>query len=206
MTSRAPEAGFTLIEVLVSIFALALLVSTGGAMLNSAIAGQKAVDGRLEGLRKIQIARAHLSSDIGNAVKRGARLSNLENERQSFFGGQRKQNGAILGLIRSGWSYIDNEETRSDLVIVEYIFQQDTLSRKVWLRPDRVRDTPLFEETILTGVQNIDISFSAAGEPANVWEYFEVDGQPILPDTVTLNILFEGGGASEQKFLVGRRL
>jgi|GEM_PF-3360472 len=205
MIPRASEAGFTLIEVLVSIFALALLMSTGGVMLNSVIAGQKAVDGRLEGLHEIQIVRAHLSSDIGNAVKRGARLRNLENERQSFFGGQRKRNGAILGLVRSGWGYIDNEEARSDLVIVEYIFQQNALSRRVWLRPDRARNTPSFEETILTGVQDIDVSFSVAGEPANVWEYFEVDGQPILPDTVTLNILLEGGLSSEQKFLVGRR-
>ena len=204
MTGRNNQSGFTLVEVLISVFALALLMTTGGVMLNSALAGQAAVEARSESLRELQITRAHLSADIGNALARGTRIQDGGNDRQSFFGGRANRDGAILGLVRGGWTNVGGEQARSELVTVEYELEDNNLMRRVWLRPDRSRFTPAFEEPIMTGVRTIDVSFFAAGEPANEWAYAELDEVPILPDAVTLRITLENGNVSVQKFLVGR--
>lgn len=198
------QSGFTLIEVLIAVFALALLLTAGGTMLTSALAGQETVETRSDSLRQLQIARGHLSADINNALPRAVEPLRSGIERQSFFGGRANREGVILGLVRGGWIDPEGSAARGDLVIVEYEVEKSALVRRVWLRPDRTRSTPSFEQPILSGVEAVEVTFFAAGQMANEWDYVEFEGLPVLPQTVRVSITFDNGEVSVQKFLVGR--
>lgn len=204
MIRSGNQSGFTLIEVLIAVFALALLLTAGGTMLTSALAGQAAVQASSDSLRQLQITRGHLSADINNALPRGTEILRFGTGQQSFFGGRANREGVILGLVRGGWTNVRKREARGDLVTVEYEVENGDLVRRVWLRPDRTRFTPSFEEAILSGVQDVDVTFFASGQPANEWDYVEINGTPLLPQTVTVSITLENGHMSVQKFLVGR--
>lgn len=203
MTGPKGEAGFTLAETLVAVFALAMLMSAGGLLLQSTLNAGQVVKERLARLERFEIMSAHLRADLGGAVARTGRSGNSVQAPQSFYGGAPDRENIVLGLIRSGWTNINNEADRSDLLSVDYRYENGQLIRRIYQSPDRTRQTPEHETVLIEGVARFDIAFFAGGLPANIWGLARQGKVAILPDAVTLEIAFESGEQLTQSFLVG---
>lgn len=204
-TGATSENGFTLIETLVAVFALALLMSAGGALLISTLNSQRAIDARLERLDAIEIASAHLRADLAQTVPRVVETGLDTTGPQSLFGGTAGRDGLVLGLVRGGWTNPRQVEDRGDLLALDYRFEDGALIRRVYQRPDRTRQTRQFDTALLTGLTEVDVNFVANDLSAERWELVLEAGVPRLPEAVSVDFVFETGERLTQTFLVGGR-
>ena len=205
MRRDGPDTGFTLVETLLAVFGLALLLSAGGALLFSTLNSSKLVDARLDQLNRLEIMTAHMRADLGGAVPRSINSVRTGEARKSLYGGEADRDNVVLGLVRSGWLNINNEADRSQLLAIEYKFENGALFRRAYQSPDRTRQTPVYETVLVTGLSDVSIRFSADGQFADNWGLALEGGVPVLPDTVTVEMVFENGGVLSQNFLVGGR-
>lgn len=199
------ERGFTLIETLVAVFALALLMSAGGALLISTLNSQRAIDTRLERLDAIEIASAHLRADLAHTLPRVVETGLDTTGPQSLFGGEAGRDGLVLGLVRGGWINPGQTEDRGDLLALDYRVEGGALIRRVYQRPDRTRQTRQFDTALLTGLAEVDVNFIANDLVAERWELVLESGTPRLPEAVSVDFVFETGERLTQTFLVGGR-
>ncbi len=206
MRAVSKDTGFTLIETLVAVFSLALMMAAGGTLIISTLDTQKLIDERMSRLEAMELVTAHLQSDLANAVPRLIGDEYARNIVQSFYGGEADRDGVVLGLVRDGWQNAQYTENRSGLLPVRYRFEDGKLMRQIDVRPDRTRRTPEFEKTLLDGINEIDVRFMAAGQPASNWGLALEGGVPRLPDSVEVIIVFNTGERLSQSFLVGGRL
>ena len=198
-------AGFTLVETLIAVFALALLMGGAATMVLSALRGQTELTERAERLAALDVMSAHLRSDLESAVPRLVDPGRAGLGLRSLYGGEDGRDGVVLGLVRNGWSNFDQVETRGELLVVEYVFEDDRFIRRVAQRPDRARTTPEFETELLNNVEDLSIRFFAGGQPAELWSNAVVNGQPAMPDVVELVLSFPPDEQLTQRFLVGGR-
>ena len=205
MSARIDEAGFTLIETLVAVFAIALLMSGGGALLLSTIQSGQVVQTKLERLNELELMTAHLRSDLSHAVPRLAQTGRVGEPARSFYGGRPDRDDVILGMVRTGWVNIENETDRSELLAVEYILEDEQLIRRIYTYPDRTRQTTSYDTVLADDVRDIDLTFRAGGLDAEFWELALVEGRPVMPETVSLEINFETEQTLTLRFFVGGR-
>ena len=206
MQTRPSEAGFTLIETLISIFSLALLLSAGGILLTSTLNSNRLVSEQLDRLGALEIASSHLRTDLAGAVPRLIETGTSRTQSLSFYGGEQDRNGVVLGLVRDGWSNPQGQEDRGELLPVEYRVQDGQLVRRIYERPDIARRTPSHDFLLVEGLRDVELSFIAGGVSADEWS-LALDGQtPRLPDAVQFDMIFESGERLSQTFLVGGRL
>jgi len=203
MNARVNDAGFTLLETLMAVFILALLMSAGGVLLTSTLDTSRDVEARLEQLRKMEIATAHLRADLANSVPRVSRSVFRHEDGQGFYGGEAGRDGVVLGLLRSGRSNIDNLAARSQLLSVRYKYADGQLIRRIDESPDRTRQTPKYETVLMDGLQSVEILFEENGAALPQWELILEEGVQVLPDAVTVIMTFETGERLVQNFLVG---
>jgi general secretion pathway protein J len=78
MSARShAEAGFTLVEAMVSLFVVALIASAAVAMLAQSAQTQARMDRAGEELRQVQSAQALLAADLAQLVRGGAAFSGM---------------------------------------------------------------------------------------------------------------------------------
>lgn len=205
MNARSDENGFTLIETLIAVFAIALLMSGGGTLLLSTIESGQVVQTKLERLNQLELMTAHLRSDVHNAVPRLARTGRVGEAARSFYGGRPDRDDVILGMVRTGWVNIENEADRSELLAVEYILDDEQLIRRIYTYPDRTRQTVMHDTVLADNVMDIDLTFRAGGFDSDLWELALVEGRPVMPETVSLEINFETEQTLTLRFFVGGR-
>lgn len=121
MTERSPQAGFTLVEMLLALTIFALLAAAGVGILRSSVDTQSAVDRRLGEVGVVGRLQAMLASDLGQAALRPTRGPG--GERPAFIG-----EGSRMQLVRAGWHNLDGEP-RSSLQRVEWRLDQGGLAR-----------------------------------------------------------------------------
>ncbi|MEO0882950.1 MAG: type II secretion system protein GspJ [Pseudomonadota bacterium] len=203
---RRSDAGFTLVETLIAVFALALLMGAGATMVLSSIRGQGELDVRHDQIAAIDRLNAHMRADLLQAVPRFVESGRAGEGAQSFYGGEIGRDNIFLGLVRDGWSNFEFEAPRSELLVVEYLFDDGKLIRRAVERPDRARRTPQTDTELLSDLIDMDIRFFAGGQPAEVWQAGLGGGQVIMPDAVELVLTFRNGEVLTQRFLVGGRI
>jgi general secretion pathway protein J len=206
MSAGSSEQGFTLVETLISIFLLALMMSAGGAILISTLQTDRVIEERLERLNALELASAHLRSDIAAAVPRRIDTGSRGDQQLSLYGGRANRTGIVLGLVRDGWTNRQSLEDRSELLSVQYHIDNGQLLRRVYERPDVGRRTPHHDLLLLDGVSDVTLEFMAAGQPSGEWGLVLENDTPILPDSIRFEIVFETGQSLSQTFLVGGRL
>lgn len=153
---RQPDAGFTLIEVLVALALFALISSAGFAVLDQVLRTQNRTEGRLERLAEVQRAMFLLTDDFLQACGR-------------TFTATPGASGPIIGLRRNA------SDLREGAVDLTYRLQDATLVRSV----RRGAGPPLAEQPLLAGVMTVDWRFL---DPLAGWV---VDWPPpgLLPGT-----------------------
>lgn len=193
MTRRA---GFTLVEVLVSLMIFAMIAAAGAAVLGVTIDNRFAVKAASDRVGDLQRMRGLMRADLGQATARRSRGATGRPTSQPIVG-PTAPGDPVLALTRAGWSNPD-EQARPSLQRVEYRLVEGRLERRVSSHLDGARPGP--PQVLYRGVSNVAVTFIRDGEAAPA--FISSIDRP-LPDAVSVSMIVEGYGRIDQLFLVG---
>jgi general secretion pathway protein J len=189
--------GFTLVELLVSLFIFGMLSAAGVALLSFSVRAQEAADARLGDLADFRRAGALLTGDLAQAAPRLAR-DGAGTARPAFEGRGGEQGGVALAFVRRGWENLD-DTPRASLQRVEYSLADGRLERRVYPRLDG--SAPLAATTMVEGVRRIRLRYRD-GE-GNWRERWDPTKATELPRAVELVMDARGSGTTRQLFQTG---
>ena len=189
------QAGFTLVELMVSLLIFAMLSAAGVALLAFSVRAQGAANDALREVAALRRVNALLSADLAQAVPRPFR--DRAGALRPAFTGDAGAGGVALGMVRGGWSNPDGLP-RASLQRVEYRLAADRLERIAWPHVDGAE--PLAPAVLLTGVSSLRLRYRTAGAWTDRWDNPIADA---LPQAVELVADVERLGAVRQVFLVG---
>ena len=190
------RAGFTLVEVLVSLLIFGLIAAAGASVLSLSIDNRYAVAAASERTAGLQRMRGLLRADLGQAASRRTRGLTGRPDGQAMLGAA-APGDPVLVLTRAGWSN-PSEATRPSLQRVEYHLIDGQLERRVSRHLDGARPGP--PQILVDGVSDLTVTFLRDGTEAPA--FISTLDRP-LPDAVRLTMTLEGYGLVEQLFLVG---
>lgn len=125
MTPPRADAGFTLVEALVSLFVFSLIAAGSVLMLTQSVTSQRQVGEAQAALREVQAARALLSADMMQIAERPTRGPDGR-ARPHFIGGDAD---SPLMLVRAAAEPDRGLGARTALVLVEYHFRDGAITR-----------------------------------------------------------------------------
>lgn len=190
------RAGFTLVEVLISLLIFALIAAAGASVLSLSIDNRFAVKAASDRTAELQRTRALLRADLGQAAARRSRGPTGRPQPQPMMGAT-APGDPVLVLSRAGWSN-PGEAARPSLQRVEYRLVEGRLERRVSSHLDGARPGP--PQVLYDGVRDLTVTFLRDGTEAPA---FLTTLERPLPDAVRLRMTLEGYGPVEQLFLVG---
>jgi general secretion pathway protein J len=191
------DDGFTLVELLVSLFIFGMLSAAGVALLSFSVRAQEAADARLGDLADFRRAGALLGGDLAQAAPRPAR-DTAGTARPAFEGSGGERGGLALAFVRRGWENLD-DTPRASLQRVEYQGRGGPAERRVYPRLDGA--APLEATTVVDGVRRVRFRYRD-GEGA--WrERWDPTKATELPRAVELVLDAEGSGTTRQLFQTG---
>lgn len=193
MTRRA---GFTLVEVLISLMIFAMLAAAGAAVLGVTIDNRFAVKAASDRVGDLQRMRSLLRADLGQATARRSRGTTGRPMPQPIVGAA-APGEPILTLTRAGWSN-PGEQARPSLQRVEYRLVEDRLERRVSSHLDGARPGP--PQVLYRGVSDVAVAFVRDGQESPA--FISSIDRP-LPDAVRIGMTVQGYGRIDQLFLVG---
>lgn len=191
-----PRAGFTLVEVLVSLVIFALIAAAGAAVLGQSVDTRFAVKAATDRTADLQRMRGLLRADIGQAAPRRLRGPTGRPAPQAMTG-PGAPGEPVLVLTRAGWSN-PGERARASLQRVEYRLVEGRLERRASPHLDGSRPGP--PQVLYRGVRDLAVTFLRDGTEAPA---FLVTPERPLPDAVRLRMTLDGYGTVDQLFLVG---
>jgi general secretion pathway protein J len=189
--------GFTLVELLVSLFIFGMLSAAGVALLSFSVRAQEAADARLGELADFRRSGALLAGDLAQAAPRLARDS-AGVPRPAFQGGSGEQGGVAMAFVRRGWENLD-DAPRASLQRVEYSLAGGRLERRAYPRLDGA--APLPATTVMEGVRRVRLRYRD-GE-GNWRERWDPTNPEELPRAVELVMDAAGSGTTRQLFQAG---
>ena len=182
MTTRTPEAGFTLVEMLVALLIFAMIAVAGVGMLRASVDTQSAIDHRLGRINAQERVAALFTADLGQAIAR-PQLGQSESRQPSFRG-----TPSSLSLIRGGWANPDGLP-RSSLQRVEWTGSQSNVSRTAHLFLDG--SDPGEPAIIQRDVESLKLRYRRAD---GSWtDSFSSTEREMLPAAVELTARARGG-------------
>ncbi len=191
------ERGFTLVELLVSLFIFGMLSAAGVVLLSFSVRAQEAADARLGDLADFRRAGALLAGDLAQATPRLTRDSGGA-ARPAFEGVAGEEGGVVLAFVRRGWENLD-DTPRASLQRVEYRFADGRLERRVYPRLDGAAPRPA--TTVTEGVRRVRFRYrDGEGKWRERWDPTKATE---LPRAVELVMDAEGSGTTRQLFQTG---
>ncbi len=194
------EAGFTLVEVLVTLAVFSMLSLIGGAVLNQSLNAKAQSNQMQQSIEDLQVARATLKADLAQISLRATRDAYGTQEPLVFAGGDTASLGTVLKLVRDGWQNPLGQYRRSSLQRVDYILKNDTLLRRAYPRLDGQAEGSAQTQVLLKGVENLSVSFLMDGQWRTAWVVPAL-GPYVLPEAVALDIETRNLGALRQVFM-----
>jgi general secretion pathway protein J len=187
--------GFTLVETLVALAALAMLATGALAVSSASAASQDAIRAHQESTHSLMRLRAVMKADLSQAAARRARDVNGAKAQAALAGGA-LGDGVFLSLVRRGW---DNplQQDRASLQYVEYRLSGGRLERR-WRR--HVDGSPLQPPQVLAeGVQSLRLEFLDFDQWVEGWT--GAPNRP-LPRAIRVSLDLADGGPVSQVFLL----
>ncbi|HET9398329.1 MAG TPA: type II secretion system minor pseudopilin GspJ [Sphingomicrobium sp.] len=182
MTIRDPEAGFTLVEMLVAMLIFAMLAVAGVGLLRASVDTQAAIDNRLGGINAQERIAALFTADVGQAIAR-PQLGPADRRQLSFRG-----TPSSISLVRGGWANPDGLP-RSSLQRVEWTGSQSNVSRTAHLFLDG--SDPGEPAVIQRDVASLKLRYRRAD---GSWsDSFSSTEREMLPAAVELTVRARGG-------------
>lgn len=187
------EQGFTLVELIISLFIFGMLAAAGVGLLTYSTQAQAVTAERLEGVAAERRLTAILTNDLAQAVARVSRDITGAPE-PAFRGGQ---GAVLLRYVRSGWSN-SSDAVRSDVQRVEWRLNQTKLERVTRPLVDGAADA---EPIIMAeNVERVALRFRNEG----AWQSDWAPSDPLeLPEAVELTITRKGEAPLTRLFLAG---
>ena len=194
---RRDDGGFTLVELLVSLFIFGMLSAAGVVLLSFSVRAQEAAGARLDDLADFRRAGTLLAADLAQATPRLVR-DGAGDSRPAFTGTSGEQGGVSIALVRRGWENVE-EAPRASLQRVEYLIVDGRLERRAYPRLDGA--APLAAGTVVEGVRRIRLRYrDEKGEWRDRWDPTDPTD---LPRAVELVMDSAGSGTTRQLFLTG---
>jgi general secretion pathway protein J len=193
MRDTQSQAGFTLVELVISLFIFGMLAAAGVGLLTYSTQAQAVTAERLEGVAAERRLTAILTNDLAQAIPRVSRDLTGAPE-PAFRGGQ---GPVILRYVRAGWSN-SGDATRSGIQRVEWRLNQTRLERIT--RP--LVDGAANAEPIIMAenVESVALRFRNEG----AWQADWAPSDPLeLPEAVELIITRKGEAPLTRLFLAG---
>ncbi|TAJ64937.1 type II secretion system minor pseudopilin GspJ [Brevundimonas sp.] len=190
------RAGFTLVEVMISLLIFAMLAGAGAAVLSATIDNRFAIKAASDRVGDLQRMRGLLRADLGQATARRSRGPTGRPSPQPLIGAA-TPGDPVLVLNRAGWSN-PGEQARPSLQRVEYRLVGDRLERRASSHLDGARPGP--PQVLYRGVSDVAVAFVRDGEAAPA--FISSLDRP-LPDAVRISMTVKGYGRIDQLFIVG---
>ena len=200
---KTSQAGFTLVEVLVSLFIFSLLSAATLAVLTTTLQNRARLSDKNQELQRQSMMRILLKSDFAHAIPHQKTDPYGQPEQVTFSGGN-IGNERLLVMSRTGWENPGGLERRSDLQAVDYVLEDGVLIRRVQARFNAVAETPIIEQKLVGNVDKIEFGFYNGEDWSDNW----LTGAPPLgveelPQLASLEILYKNGKSLRQIFFVG---
>jgi len=204
MNGRRRSAGFTLLELLVSLAIFALLATMAYSALNTVLNARKEVEQRAARLTELQTAFMVMQRDIEEAVARPVR-DDLGDVQAALKGGG--AGTGVLTLTRTGWRN-PLGVARSDLQRVDYVFNKQQLLRESWNTLDRGPGNEPYVEVLIDGVSAVDMRFMSQDRqwagywPPDASNNAENQDAVLMPRAIEVSVDVNGWGRIVRLFRV----
>ena len=200
VTGRESSAGFTLVEVMISLLIFGLLAAAGVTLLSFSVRAQSATAAKLDDASALARLSSALTADLAQAVPRRTRGEG--GEPLPAFTGENASNALpMLRFVRGGWSNLDGAR-RAAAQKVEYRLADGALVRVAYPMLDGAAALP--PATMLERVGGVTLRYRTRGAWSERW--VETPEAP-LPDALELRIVRTGPGGRgteyRQLYLVG---
>lgn len=163
------EAGFSLTEVLVSVFIFAVIGVISVGLMSTSLNAREQNSGVLEQTGRIDMTRTLLREDLGQLVLRPVRTADGRSEAFVFagdadgvHGGTATQASAgitLLTLTRRGRANPGLLRPRSSLARIDYVLRDGDLVRRVLPYPDGGRAEAASESVLMAGLDAVELDF-----------------------------------------------
>lgn len=153
--SEAEQRGFTLVELLVAIAALAVLASVSFRGLSSILEAEAHVQSETRRWNNVAVAIAHMSRDLSQAVPRTVRDSAGSVHASIVVGSSLDGSQGQLQITRLGDG--DNASSQGDLRRIEYRLRAGTLEYLVWPATDLAPGAAPSVSPVLENVAGLEL-------------------------------------------------
>jgi len=190
----AAVKGFTLVEVLVATFLLAIIGSAGFTMLQRITNARTNIEAHSDRITELQRTFYWMAEDVSQIVNRPVRSSvgspmpalqiNL-------------QGSSLFDLTRAGWANPAGDilPPRSTLQRVSYALEEDKLYRSYWYHLDTLEEAPSRRRQLLSGVEELTLRFMGPdGNWEPQWPPLNADEDIGLPRAMEFNFVLEDYG------------
>ncbi|MBO6766426.1 type II secretion system minor pseudopilin GspJ [Maricaulis sp.] len=210
MSAAAParEAGFSLVEILVSVFVFAIIGTISVALMASSVGAREINSDVLERTAMIDRARTLLREDLGQIARRAVRdeagyrdpwilagaatgLADYETDATER---------VLMVFTRHGRANPGLIRPRSSLLHVTYLIRGGDLVRRVRDYPDPGEATRITDQVLIAGGEDFTIEFLVGA----VWQnrvFLSQTGQGVMPAAVRLRYDLPPLGAMEHVLL-----
>lgn len=195
---RSPNAGFTLVEMLIALTIFAMLTAAGVTLLSVTARTQQTADRLLDEYGDLRALQALVGADLALAVPRIHRSS--DGARLPAFSASPAARPFLLNFVRNGIG--SDAADRSDLQRVEYRLRGDRLER--WSYPHVDGSQSLAAMTLLRDVRQLRLRYrDGEGGWHDAWAPTDPTDLPKAVEIVTDS---HPHGLVRQLFIVGAAL
>lgn len=197
------QSGFTLIEVLITTFIMAVLSIMGLMMMNSALASKAAAENAVDAVQELELARAVIRSDLAQVTSRRARDAFGGDPRRAFADGG-LDDRLVMSFVRNGREAPVELDVAgaSALQYVEYRFEDGALIRRSRARIDATPGTPYRDRVLLNGVDDLTVEYFGGAGWMRAWSPTSAGAAGLdAPPAIALNLTLSRFGQIRSVFL-----
>ena len=180
------EAGFTLVEVLISLFIFSLITAGTMTALTQSIRGKDRLAVSMEELNELNAARAIIKADMSTLTLRTSRdeLGGLNPYVLTTDG------EALLSFTRRGRENPSGIEARGDLERVEYHFEDGALVRRSYAHENPAQLPTKFDRTLLDDLKAVEVSAIGYGDGRviNLEDFRIAARETLVPGAILIEV------------------
>jgi len=186
--------GFTLVEVLVAMFLLAIIGTAGFAMLQRVTGARASIEEHSDRITELQRTFYWMAEDVTQIIDRPVR-SSVGSALPAFQ--FNLQGSSLFDLTRAGWANPAGDilPPRSTLQRVSYSLEEDKLFRSYWYHLDSLEEAPSKRRQLLSGVEELTVRFMGpTGGWESQWPPLNVEEDPGLPRALEFTFILDDYG------------